>query len=81
MVPFTSVRHGRPSTERQLREYNFEHFLPKHMLADLWRTARGQIALPPGAVAPEVELESTDGERVRIAAPGRPMLVHIGNGT
>jgi hypothetical protein len=52
------------------------------MLADLWRTARSEVALPPGAVAPDVELESTDGERVAVAGVrGSPVLVHIGNGT
>ncbi|MDN5750367.1 MAG: hypothetical protein L0H64_17950 [Pseudonocardia sp.] len=82
MVSFTSERHGPAGSPAQLREYNFEHFRARHMFADVWRTARGEVALPPGSAAPVVELESTDGERV--AVPGqadRPLLVHIGNGT
>lgn len=81
MPDFTSTRFGPPGSERQLREYNFRHFLPKHGLADVWRTLGGRI-LPPGALAPPFELDTTDGDRVTPSGLlGRPMLVHIGNGT
>lgn len=81
MPDFTSARFGPPGSERQLREYNFRHFLPKHGLADVWRTLTGQI-LPAGTPVPGFELETTSGERVSPASfAGRPLLVHIGNGT
>lgn len=81
MPTFTSDRFGAPGSERQLREYKFRHFLPKHGLADVWRTLRGQI-LPPGAPAPPFWLQATDGQMMSPSDfAGRPMLVHIGNGT
>jgi hypothetical protein len=81
MDDFTSARFGPPGSERQLRQYNFRHFLPKHGLADVWRTLGGRI-LRPGEPVPPFELETTDGERVSPSHfAGRPMLVHIGNGT
>lgn len=66
---------------RQLREYNYEHFWLKHLLADLWRTARGE-GVQPGSEAPDFELETTGGERVRLSAlRGRPVLLHFGSAT
>ncbi len=35
---------GSPSplvNQRQLNEYNYEHFRPKRLLVDLWKTLRG----------------------------------------
>lgn len=70
------------STSRgQLDEYNYEHFWPKHLYADLWRTARGE-GLQPGTLAPDFELESTKGDRVRLSAlRGQPVVVHFGSFT
>jgi hypothetical protein len=74
-------RGGVPGDQRQLQEYNYEHFRPKHLLADLWRSARGE-GVQPGAVAPDFELESTDGQRVRLSTlRGRPVFLHFGSGT
>lgn len=68
-------------TDQQLQEYNYEHFRPKHLLADLWRSARGE-GLQPGETAPDFELESTDGERIRLSSlRGRPVFLHFGSGT
>lgn len=65
----------------QLEKYNYEHFLISHLLADLWRTARG-AGLSPGSEAPDFELESTEGERIRLGdLRGRPVLLHFGSGT
>jgi hypothetical protein len=81
MPDFTSTRFGSPGSPRQLRQYNFRHFWPKHGLADVWRTFGGRI-LRPGTPVPHFELETTDGQRVSPShSAGRPMLVHIGNGT
>ena len=66
---------------RELRGYNYEHFWLKHLLADLWRTARGE-GVQPGASAPDFELKSTEGERVRLSAlRGRPVILHFGSAT
>ncbi len=70
-----------PGSQRQLSEYNYEHFRPKHLLADLWRSMRGE-GLQPGSEAPDFELESTEGERVRLSAlRGRPVVLHFGSFT
>jgi len=81
MVDSTSESKGPKGSEKQLRQYNYEHFGLKHLAADLWRSARGE-GLRPGSEAPDFELESTDGGQMRLSAfRGRPVLVHIGNGT
>ncbi len=67
--------------QQQLDEYNYEHFWPKHLFADLWRSVRGE-GLQPGTLAPDFELESTEGDRVSLSAlRGRPVVVHIGSFT
>lgn len=68
-------------SQRQLSEYNYEHFRPKHLFADLWRSVGGQ-GLRPGSEAPDFELESTEGDWGRLSAlRGRPVLLHIGSYT
>jgi hypothetical protein len=68
-------------TERQLKEYNHEHFRPKHLWADLWRSLRGE-GVQPGTEAPDFELESTDGKPIRLSSlRGRPVFLHFGSGT
>ena len=73
---------GAPSplgSRQQLNEYNYEHFRPKHLLADIWKTVRGE-GLQPGAWAPDFELETTEGERVRLSEMrGRPVVVRFGS--
>ncbi len=75
---------GAPSPLRnrsQLSEYNYEHFRPKHLLADLWKTIRGE-GIQPGSEAPDFELESTEGERVRLSdLRGRPVMLRFGSFT
>ena len=75
---------GSPSllgNQRQLGEYNYEHFRPKHLLADLWKTLRGE-GLQPGAQAPDFEMETTEGERVRLSElRGRPVVLRFGSFT
>lgn len=68
-------------SERQLSEYHYEHFRPKHLFADLWRSVRGE-GLQPGSEAPDFVLESTEGDWGRLSAlRGRPVLLHIGSYT
>jgi hypothetical protein len=66
---------------RELQRYNYEHFWLKHLLADLLRTARG-AGVQPGSEAPDFELETTGGERVRLSGlRGQPVLLHFGSAT
>ncbi len=72
---------GRRGRQQQLDEYNYKHFWPKHLYADLWRTARGE-GLQPGSEAPDFELETTEGDRLRLSTlRGRPVLLRIGSFT
>ena len=67
--------------QQQLVEYNYEHFRPKHLLADLWKTIRGE-GLQPGTLASDFELESTEGDRVRLSElRGRPVVLRFGSFT
>jgi hypothetical protein len=66
---------------RQLYEYNYEYFRPKHLLADLWKTLRGE-GLQPGAEAPDFEMETTEGGLVRLSElRGRPVVLRFGSFT
>jgi len=52
-LDLTSVGASSPLGYRsQLSEYNYDHFRPKHLLADLWKTARGE-GIQPGEEARE----------------------------
>ena len=51
---------------RRVREYNYEHFQTRHFVTDLGRLLRG-VGVQPGEEAPDFELESTKGERVRLS--------------
>ena len=65
----------------QLDEYNYEHFRPKHLLADLLKTIRGE-GIGPGEMAPDFELESTEGEGLRLSdLRGRPAVLRFGSFT
>ena len=75
---------GSPSplgNRRQLDEYNYEHFRPKHLLADLLKTIRGE-GIGPGEVVPDFELESTEGETLRLSdLRGSPVVLRFGSFT
>lgn len=72
---------GITSSEDDLRTYNYEHFWLKHFVADLRRTAQG-AGVAPGSQAPDFDLESTEGDRFRLATTrGRPVLLHFGSDT
>ncbi len=63
------------------REYNYEHFRTKHFVADLRRLVRGE-GVRPGEEAPDFELESTKGERVRLSAlRGKPVVLRFASFT
>ena len=77
----SDLRTAAQSDPRELQRYNYEHFWLKHLLADLWRTAKGE-GVEPGSEAPDFELETTEGERVRLSGlRGQPVLLHLGSAT
>lgn len=58
-------------------DFNFRHFRMRHMAAELIRTFNGS-GMHPGGEAPDFELETTTGERLRLHdLRGRPVLVHF----
>ena len=58
-------------------DFNFEHYRLRHMVAELLRGFGDQFVLP-GSEAPDFELTSTKGERVRLSQMrGRPVLLHF----
>lgn len=60
-----------------LSDFNFRHFRMRHMAAELIRTQRCDGVLP-GQQAPDFELATTRGERLRLRdLRGRPVLVHF----
>ena len=60
---------------------NYAHYERKHQLADFTRTWHRQ-GIQPGDAAPDFELESATGARVRLSAlRGRPVLLHFGSFT
>lgn len=59
-------------------KYNYGHFTSKHFLGDVKRSAQG-YGRPSGSEAPDFDLESTDGQRVRLSDfRGQPVLLHFG---
>jgi hypothetical protein len=60
-------------------DFNFRHFRMRHMAAELLRTVRAD-GVPPGCEAPDFDLETTDGGRLRLRdLRGRPVLLHFGS--
>lgn len=56
-----------------IEDYNFRHFRMRHMAAELLRAG-----LAPGSQAPDLELEFTEGPRVRLSdLRRRPVLLHF----
>jgi AhpC/TSA family len=54
-------------------DFNFRHFRMRHMLAELLRPG-----LPPGRQAPDFELASTEGDRLRLGdLGGQAVLLHL----
>ena len=80
-VPSPPVDGGHPDREPgrlvdrldPIDDFNFRHFRMRHMVAELLRPG-----LLPGSQAPDFELSSTDGERMRLShLRGRPVLLHF----
>jgi hypothetical protein len=81
MSAMTSADKAPVGSDKQLRQYNYEHFWFKHIFADVWRSVKG-AGLGPGEMAPDFALPSTEGETVTLGGfSGRPVLIHMGSGT
>ncbi len=81
MNDMSSEAKGIGGSAAQLKAYNYNHFLMKHLIGDLWRTARA-AGIRPGSQAPDFDLESTDGGRVRLSDQrGEIVLLHLGSAT
>ncbi len=77
----TSADRAPACSSEQLERYNYSHFWMKHLVADLWRSARGS-GLRGGSEAPDFELDTTDGDKVTLSSlRGRPVLLHFGSAT
>lgn len=62
-------------------DVNFRHFRMRHMIAELIRTGRSD-GIPRGAMAPEFDLETTEGDRLRLSdLREKPVLLHFGSYT
>lgn len=62
-------------------EFNFRHFRPRHMAAELLRSSCTD-GVPPGTEAPDFDLETTEGGRLRLSSlRGKPVLLHFGSYT
>ena len=56
-----------------VEDFNFRHFRMRHMAAELLRTG-----MPQGLRAPDFELPSTDGGKLRLSdLRGQPVLLHF----
>lgn len=62
-----------------VEEYNYGHFTREDAMKDARGTLSGR-GIGPGCIAPDFELEDTDGNRVRLSdLRGRPVLLRFGN--
>ncbi len=62
-------------------QYNYPHYQAKHLLRALWWTLRSR-GIQPGQLAPDFELSSTDGERVRLSTlREQPIVLRFGSFT
>ncbi len=62
-------------------QYNYPHYHVKHLLWALWWTIRSR-GIQPGQLAPDWDLPSTAGDRVRLSAlRGQPVVVRFGSFT
>ena len=67
-----------PGMSLDAHAYNYEHFRPRHVLAEILGVSRLH-GIAPGAPAPDFDLPDSDGRPWRLSAHrGRPVLLHFG---
>ncbi len=60
-------------------EYNFEHFLTKHLLSDAQATIE-ERGIKPSEMAPDFELPCVGGGSLRLSElRGKPVILHFGS--
>lgn len=58
-------------------DYNYERYQSRHLVEEVQRALTG-AGVHPGREAPDFELESTEGERVRLSSlRGRPVVLRF----
>ncbi len=78
-TPTVEERFGVLAEKEPLNEYNFAHFLTKHLVNDGKRTLKKR-GIPPGELAPDFELPRVGGGSLRLSdLRGRPVLLHFGS--
>jgi len=79
LAPEIAQRFAGLARKESLKEYNFSHFRTRVLWQDARRTLAGQ-GIAPGQTAPDFELPSAIGGRMRLSdLRGRPVLVHFGS--
>lgn len=62
-----------------VKEYNYDHYTRQDALMDARGTLSGK-GIGPGCIAPDFELQDTDGNTIRLGdLKGRPVLLRFGN--
>jgi hypothetical protein len=79
LAPEIAQRFASLGIKESLEEYNFSHFRSRVLWQDARRTFAGQ-GVAPGETAPDFELPSAAGGRMRLSdLGGRPALLHFGS--
>ena len=79
LAPEIAQRFASLGVKESLKDYNFSHFRTRVLWQDARRTLAGR-GIAPGETAPDFELPSAAGGRLRLSdLRGRPALVHFGS--
>lgn len=80
-APDVAERFAGLEQRLDVRDYNFEHFRTRHLLADAQSTL-SKAGVLPGEVAPDFELPRAQGGSLCLSdLRGQPVLLHFGSFT